>query len=320
MNPDFTLIWPLSCLKDGDHLSELISLQLNDCEVAQHPLVEALRRCRGPLEPSRDGMAGMARAPGGRRNAHTLDAQARDLVAFPTSAAKAAVRCPRVRADRSPADRAAVPPASAPLRRKRAGAHDGEAQCSTGVTPALGAGHPVDRVHRSSVPGGNPRFSPTISEVKATDQQRPAQAPHPDGMVSNRLRADIRVRLVSAGFVWLVQLPAIRFRTRGFLGLPWPDADVLGIGDGADHGLLIDSDIGRRIAWPKQQCSALLDVVALLDAAPNAANEDVVADQHRQRGIAPKLIAQRQRGDLPFLERCAVTHIGRSVRLVLGKA
>ena len=34
-----------------------------------------------------------------------------------------------------------------------------------------------DRVHRSSVPGGNPRFSPKISEVKATDQQRPAQAP-----------------------------------------------------------------------------------------------------------------------------------------------
>ncbi len=47
----------------------------------------------------------------------------------------------------------------------------------TVVTPALGAGHPVDRVHRSRVPGGNPRFSPTISEVKATDQQRPAQAP-----------------------------------------------------------------------------------------------------------------------------------------------
>ena len=56
-------------------------------------------------------------------------------------------------------------------------AHDVEAQFSTGVTPALGAGHPVDRVHRSSVPGGNPRFSPKISEVKATDQQRPAQAP-----------------------------------------------------------------------------------------------------------------------------------------------
>ena len=64
-----------------------------------------------------------------------------------------------------------------PLRRKRAVAHDVEAQFSTVVTPALGAGHPVDRVHRSSVPGGNPRFSPKISEVKATDQQRPAQAP-----------------------------------------------------------------------------------------------------------------------------------------------
>ena len=161
----------------ADERAELISLQLNDCEVAQHPLVEALRRCRGPLEPSRDGMAGMARDPGGRRNAHTLDAQARDLVAFPTSAAKAAVRCPRVRADRSPADRAAVPPASASLRRKRAVAHDVEAQFSTGVTPALGAGHPVDHVHRSRVPGGNPRFAPKLSEVKATDQQRPAQAP-----------------------------------------------------------------------------------------------------------------------------------------------
>ena len=56
-------------------------------------------------------------------------------------------------------------------------APDVEAQFSTVVTPALGAGHPVDRVHRSSVPGGNPRFSPKISEVKATDQQRPAQAP-----------------------------------------------------------------------------------------------------------------------------------------------
>ena len=50
-------------------------------------------------------------------------------------------------------------------------------QFPTVVTPALGAGHPVDRVHRSRVPGGNPRFSPKISEVKATDQQRPAQAP-----------------------------------------------------------------------------------------------------------------------------------------------
>ena len=74
--------------------------------------------------------------------------------------AKAAVRCPRVRADRSPADRAAVPPASAPLRRKRAVAHDVEAQCSTVVTPALGAGHPVDRVHRSRVPGGTRGFRP----------------------------------------------------------------------------------------------------------------------------------------------------------------
>ena len=70
---------PCGSALGADERAELISLQLNDCEVAQQPLVEALRRCRGPLEPSRDGMAGMARDPGGRSNAHTLDAQARDL-------------------------------------------------------------------------------------------------------------------------------------------------------------------------------------------------------------------------------------------------
>ena len=38
--------------------------------------------------------------------------------------------------------------------------------------------HSLSDVPRyDSVPGGNPRFSPKISEVKATDQQRPAQAP-----------------------------------------------------------------------------------------------------------------------------------------------
>ena len=95
---------------------------------------------------------------------------------------------PNVAGTRSPADRAAVPPASAPLRRKRAVAHDVEAQFSTVVTPALGAGHPVDRVHRTRVLGGNPRFSPTISEVKATDQQRPAQAPYCSPWESGRRR------------------------------------------------------------------------------------------------------------------------------------
>ena len=163
----------------------LISLQLNDFEVAQHPLVEALR----PLSTARsshrdDGSAGPWPVTRAVAEMLTLDALgwaiSRSIPApIVSRQAKAAVRCPRVRADRSPADRAAVPPASAPLRRKRAVAHDGEAQFSTVVTPALGAGHPVDRVHRSSVPGGNPRFSPKISEVKATDQQRPAQAPAP---------------------------------------------------------------------------------------------------------------------------------------------
>ena len=134
-------------------------------------------RCRGPLEPSRDGVAGMARDPGGRRNAHALDAQARNLVEFPTSAAKAAVRCPRVGAERSPADCAAVPPPSARLRCKRAVAHDVEAQFPTVFARGLGARQPVDAVHRSSVLGGKPVVSSTISELKVTDQQRPAQAP-----------------------------------------------------------------------------------------------------------------------------------------------
>ena len=134
----------------------------------------ALRPLDGPRRTRSDHRLPRRRFARGAAGLGHLKAHSSPIV---NRQAKAAVRCPRVRADRSPADRAAVPPASAPLRRKRAVAHDVEAQLSTVVTPALGAGHPVDRVHRSRVPGGTPRFSPTISEVKATDQQRPAQAP-----------------------------------------------------------------------------------------------------------------------------------------------
>ena len=134
----------------------------------------ALRPLDGPRRTRADHRLPRRRFARGAAGLGHLKAHSSPIV---NRQAKAAVRGPRVRADRSPADRAAVPPASAPLRRNRAVAHDVEAQFSTVVTPALGAGHPVDRVHRSRVPGGTPRFSPEISEVKATDQQRPAQAP-----------------------------------------------------------------------------------------------------------------------------------------------
>ena len=74
----------------ADERAELFSLQLQDVELAQPSMDEALSRCRGSLEPSRDGGAGMARDPGGRRNAHALDAQACDLVELPSARQKAA--------------------------------------------------------------------------------------------------------------------------------------------------------------------------------------------------------------------------------------
>ncbi len=87
-----------------DERAEFISLQLQDVEIASHPLGEALTRCRRPLEPPRDSVAGMACDPGSRRNAHALDSQACDLVELPARGAKTAVRCARVRAQRLPAD------------------------------------------------------------------------------------------------------------------------------------------------------------------------------------------------------------------------
>ena len=130
-----------------------------------------------------------------------------------------------------PADRAAVPPASAPLRRKQAVAHDVEAQFSTVVTPALGAGHPVDRVHRSSVPGGTPRFSPKISEVKATDQQRPAHAPQNELLPLDRLASELGVHVCTLqaaaahedGVVF-GKMPFSRCRKRGLGFYRWVPA------------------------------------------------------------------------------------------------
>ena len=54
----------------ADERAEFI---LNDVEIAQQPVMEARGSCRGSLEPSRDGGAGMARHSGGRRNADALD-------------------------------------------------------------------------------------------------------------------------------------------------------------------------------------------------------------------------------------------------------
>ena len=96
-------------------------------------------------------VTGMARDPGSCRNAHTLDSQARDLVELPSRAAKPAVRRPRVRTERYPADVAAIPPPSARLHRKPTVAHDVEARLSTVVAPGVAARYLVDRVHRSSV-------------------------------------------------------------------------------------------------------------------------------------------------------------------------
>ena len=55
---------------------------------------------------------------------------------------------------------AAVPLPSTGPRRERAVGHEVEGRFSTVVAPGPGAGHPVDRVHRSSVSVGE---SPTIS-------------------------------------------------------------------------------------------------------------------------------------------------------------
>ena len=124
-----------------------------------HLPVEALCCSRGPFEPSGDGVAGMARDPGRCRNAHALDSQARYLVELPSSAAKAAVRCARIRADRALVNFAAVPPSSARLRRKPAVAHDADARLSKVVAPGFGASLVLDGAHHSSVAGlKNPLF------------------------------------------------------------------------------------------------------------------------------------------------------------------
>jgi len=86
----------------ADERIELIGLKLNDLEVPQHLPVEALRRSRGPLEPTCNGVAGTTREAGRGRNAHALDSQARYLLELPASTAKAAVRRARIRADGSP--------------------------------------------------------------------------------------------------------------------------------------------------------------------------------------------------------------------------
>ena len=134
-----------------DEGAELVGLELKDVEVPQYLRVEARCRARRPFEPSGDGVAGMPRDPGRRRNAHALDAQACNLVELSSRAAKSPVRGARIQADGPAADLAAVPPSSAQFRRKPAVANDVEARLSKIPAPGPEACCLVDRPHPTSV-------------------------------------------------------------------------------------------------------------------------------------------------------------------------
>ena len=84
--------------------------------------------------------------------------------------------------------------------------------------------HPVDRVHRSRVPGGNPRFSPKISEVKATEQQRPAQAPLGGGEIDAASFSAIRLL---SGALALAAIHAVRRGARTPRRAGWFSAALL---------------------------------------------------------------------------------------------
>ena len=60
---------------------------------------------------------------------------------------------------------------------------------------------------------------------------------------------------------------------------------------------------GHRIVRTVQQLPALVDVFALLDAAPHAANKDIIINQDWEGRIAPELLPQCKRGKLALLER-----------------
>ena len=91
-----------------------------------------------------------------------------------------------------------------------------------------------------------------------------------------------RRRLVGCGLPGI--LSAFRFGTR-------PNAGVLGVGHGQHQRLFVDHDGGGRVAWPEQQVAALVNIVAALQAAADAADEDVVAQQHGQGRVAAEFVA-----------------------------
>ena len=161
----------------ADERVELVRLKLTHLEVPHDVPVAMRGRARGPVEPSGNRVLGTTRDASRRRDAHALDSQARHLVEFPPTAAKPTVRRARIQADRASADRAVVPRPSARLRRQPAVVHDVEARLSKILTRGPEARDVVDRPHRSSVVARTTTVSPMSRTLRATDQQRPAQAP-----------------------------------------------------------------------------------------------------------------------------------------------
>ena len=95
-----------------------------------------------------------------------------------------------------------------------------------------------------------------------------------------------------------------------------PNAVFLGIFHGEYDGLLIDADSGNRIAGAEQQFASLIDVLALLDPSTDPLDKHIVADEHWQCGIPPKLVSERRRRDLSPFQRRPIPDIGGRIRLV----
>ena len=103
------------------------------------------------LEPASDRVTGATRNSRRRRNAHTLDSHAGYLVELLPIAAKTAVGCAGIHADRSTANFAAVPLTSSQVPGKPAVAHDVDTQFSKVVASDIYARDVIDCPHRPSV-------------------------------------------------------------------------------------------------------------------------------------------------------------------------
>ena len=95
-----------------------------------------------------------------------------------------------------------------------------------------------------------------------------------------------------------------------------PEPLLLCEGHRVHEGVIVDLDVGPRVAFSEQQIAGFVNVRVFVDPFSHQRDEVPVAHENGQPRILPELVPKHRGGDLTFSQRRLIAHVVRRQRMV----